>query len=330
MQTSTISRLVGSSQYRALADDALKDEDNAAWVMELEPEIRREWIERIGWIRLVDRLAEGELLENNNYAFQRFRQDWHLLVAENRVDPTSPYANVLSRMRHCWLGKSSSEESHLAVKSWNLYLEAIATYHKTNLVIDTLDDYEMMLAGLAGSFFQVLPFLSGEYYQAVFYLGIIDQFYNNLRDLLEDSLQGVCYFPTELLEQFGVTREEILHPGNFTNPGYYRMMQFWMEDYLPRLRRQTYSLVFANNLHPSWLVLREWSLHRYHRIERIFYHCRFNYVEFNQQYWQEVRRDLKRQLRGCQRLLNPSSARTSSPKILQMPQPFYACQFSTV
>ena len=57
MNSLLVASLVGSSHYAAVRDDSLKDEDNAAWVMELPDGERREWVERIRWIRLVDRLA---------------------------------------------------------------------------------------------------------------------------------------------------------------------------------------------------------------------------------------------------------------------------------
>jgi phytoene synthase len=58
----SVSYFVNSSSHRAIADDSLKDEDNAAWITTLPPDVRQIWIERVGWIRLVDRLAEQDLL----------------------------------------------------------------------------------------------------------------------------------------------------------------------------------------------------------------------------------------------------------------------------
>jgi 15-cis-phytoene synthase len=324
MQSSRISHLVGSSQHQAVADDARKDEDNAAWVMELEPEIRREWIERIGWIRLVDRLAENELLASDCHEFHKFCSGWQLLKQQGEVDNNGSYSQVLSHMRDRWFNHSLPETDTLSVQAWDAYLSAIAHYHKSNLAIETLDEYEAMLAALAGSFFQVLPFLSQKYWQAAFYFGVVDQFYNNLRDLQEDALQGICYFPNEILVRFGVSREEILHPGDFTNPGYFRLMDFWLDEYLPKLRRKACSLALAEDLHPSWRILRDWSLHRYQRIERIFRRCHYDYTAFPQQYWFEVRRDLKQQLRRV-RHQRQSSRQSITVPTLYLVQPVYAC-----
>lgn len=294
----TISKLVGSSQYRAVADDSLKDEDNAAWVMQLEPAVRNEWIERVGWMRLVDRLAENEMIEPDQERFQKFRLGWNSLLTENNVRPGSTYADTLLKIKDRWLGPSSQRVDQLSVLAWDRFVEAIATYHRTNLTIDTLAQYEAMLESVAGSFFQAFPFLAEKHWQSARCFGIVDQFYNNLRDLREDTEQGICYFPTELLNRFGVSREEILRMQCFANPGYYQMMEFWLDDYLPKLRRKTYSFVLAEDLHPSWQILRDWSLRRYNCIERVFRRCDFNYALFPRYYWTEVRQELHQRQMG--------------------------------
>ncbi len=69
----SIADLVGSSKYNAIADDSLKDEDNAAWVMFLPRQIAGEWIAVISWLRLIDRMAENEWLEGWGSRLQIFR-----------------------------------------------------------------------------------------------------------------------------------------------------------------------------------------------------------------------------------------------------------------
>jgi len=293
MSTVKVAQLVGSSQYQALGNDALKDADNAAWALQLEPTVRQEWIERIGWIRLVDRLAEQELLQPQRPTFSQFHQSWQVLLTQGIVPPRCPYHDILSQMRDRWFVSSPDPRT---VQAWERYLQAIAAYHCPNLTVESLEKYEEMLVRLSGSLFQVLPFITPPYWQAIEHFGIVDQFYNNLRDLREDAEQGICYFPADLLEQFGVSRGEILQMRCFDNPGYYRLMEFWLDEYLPRLRRRTYNLILAQDLHPSWEILRDWSLHRYSRVERVFRDCHFNYALFPQVYWAEVKQDLEPQL----------------------------------
>ena len=289
---SRISGLVGSSQHRAFADDALKDEDNAAWVMDLDPDERDLWIQRIGWIRLADRLAESDVVDSSGSEFQKFQAGWHLLNVTGQVPSRNPYQSVLVNIQDAWFNNFPCGASAPAITAWENYLNALATYHQPTLVLDTLLDYEAMLTNLAGQFFQILPFFPEQYRHAAAALGVVDQFYNNLRDLYEDAQQGVCYFPTELLNRFGIEREEILQASCFAKPGYYEMMRFWLNEYLPKLRRQTCRLLLAQDLHPSWEIMRDWSLRRYGRIERIFRQCNFNYVLFPQRYWLEVKYEL--------------------------------------
>ncbi|MBW4471435.1 MAG: squalene/phytoene synthase family protein [Stenomitos rutilans HA7619-LM2] len=292
MNSIKISGLVGSSEYDAIADDSLKDEDNAAWVMELEPCVREEWIERIGWIRLIDRLAENELVDSGSSEFRKFYFGWKWLLLWGRVKPGCAYQEILTRIAARWFGASSTPVDRLSLWSWNRYLKAIACYHGHNLIVDTLAQYETMLKDLGGAYFQVLPFLAPEQWQAACYFGALDQFFNNLRDIQEDAQRGICYIPTDVLNQFGVTREEIIQQTACQNPGYSKMMQFLLDSYLAELRQKAYPLITADDLHPSWAILRDWSVHRYQRIERVFRECNFDYTQFPQQYWSEVQQDL--------------------------------------
>ena len=292
MNSITISELVGSSQHDAIADDSLKDEDNAAWVMELEPCIRDEWIERISWIRLIDRLAENELVDSSSAEFRKFYAGWKWLLLWGQVEPGCAYTDVLNCICTRWFSRVSNPVDRFSIWSWNRYLKAIERYHGHNLVIDTLDQYEVMLKDLGGAFFQVLPFLSQKYWQPACYFGALDQFFNNLRDMQEDAQRGICYIPGAILARFGVTRDEIIQQTACQNPGYAKMMQFLLDHYLTRLQQRAYPLMMAEDLHPSWAILRDWSVHRYHRIERIFRDCNFDYTQFPQRYWSEVQQDL--------------------------------------
>ncbi|MBD1822257.1 squalene/phytoene synthase family protein [Cyanobacteria bacterium FACHB-DQ100] len=290
MNTST-AELFGSSHYRAIADDALKDEDNAAWVMELDPDVRQAWIERIRWIRLADRLAENELIEERSGQFQAFCNSWRWLSATGTVQPTGDHRSLFESMRDCWFDQADPS-SQFSRQAWQQYLTALNRYSQKNLVFDTIAEFETMLRELAASFFQVLPFLSDQTCQVVGAFGVVDQFYNTLRDLREDAEQGICYLPNELLDRFAVTRSEILDLRAYDNPGFRSMMQFWIYDYLPTLQRRTYPFLLSSDLHPSWQILRDWSLNRYRRIERVMRHCDYDYVRFPQVYWREVQRDL--------------------------------------
>lgn len=287
-----IADLVGSSNYQGISDDALKDEDSAGWVMELDQPIRVQWVERIRWIRLIDRFAENELLCKKHSIFQSFLVGWQRLVLTGNVETGCACYELLTKMQLCWFEQTDQPSMQLSLAAWKRYVRAIAHYHTADLVIHTMAEYEQILTDLGGSFFQVLPFLSETHHQAAGYFGMLDQFYNHLRDLREDAEQGICNLPSELLERFGVSRDEILQQQAMKNPGYYKMMQFWLRKYLPELRCKARQLLAAEELHPSWQVLCHWSLYRYQRIDRVFRNCQFDYTQFSQVYWRQVRADL--------------------------------------
>lgn len=300
-----IAALVGSSCYEAFADDAAKDEDNAGWVLELENSLHQAWIERIRWIRLVDRLAEQDLLCAKESGFLTLLEGWRGLKQNGSPPLDNPHYAFLEEMRRAWFGQHGQAFDEGAIAAWDRYIGAIARYHKAHLTIETIQEYEQLLTDLGGAFFQTLPFLPPSQRQAASYLGMLDQFYNHLRDLEEDSAHGICYLPTELLEQFGVSREVILTHQIDTHPNYIPMMQFWLDDYLPRLRRKARPFITNEALHPSWQCLCEWSLYRYRRIETVFRKCNFDYIQFSQVYWPQVKAELplmRRYLRQQQAL----------------------------
>jgi 15-cis-phytoene synthase len=292
MRKLSVSKLVGSSTYFAIADDSIKDEDNAAWVMELDLEVRQAWIDCISWIRLVDRLAEEELLDPQRQDFQQFRKDWNELKASAQIPCTAKHYKALQGMHDRWFKELSNPISQMSIHSWDRFVQASAHYHREILTFKDLKQFETMLKALGSSFFQVFPFLEAHHWRIVGQFGMVDQFYNILRDLREDAEQGICHLPTDVLHYFGVSRDEMLDLRAYQNPGYRSMMRFWLYDYLPRLHRQAYPFILASDLHPSWQILRDWSLRRYKRIERIFRRCDYDYVRFSYVYWREVKRDL--------------------------------------
>ncbi|WP_421657405.1 hypothetical protein [Leptothermofonsia sp. ETS-13] len=110
-----------------------------------------------------------------------------------------------------------------------------------------------------------------------------------------------------MLDRFGVSRDEILNLLARQNPNYARMMQFWLDDYLPTFHQKVDKLLAADDLHPSWRIWRDWSFYRYRRIERVFRSCNFDYVQFPAVYWAEVRRDLPLLLSQVRREHRPTA-----------------------
>jgi len=287
--------LTGVAPKGLQGDDWLKDWDNAGWVFRLEPGVRQVWWERISWIRLADHLAERDLLYSGNGEFHEFYAGWKSLLRSGKLAHSADPQGILSAIYQQWFAGEIQCHNKWLIQSWDRYVEAIATYHQPGLRIKTLDQYETMLRDLAGSFSQVLPFLEPAHRHAASNLGVLDQFYNNLRDLKEDADRGICYLPEQLLASYKLTRKDILAQTCLESANYHQLMKFWLNDYLPPLRQRALQIVELPSLHSSWQCLIEWSLHRYARIERVFQQSYFNYVEFADLYWRETSLELHNQ-----------------------------------
>ncbi|MGK4007652.1 squalene/phytoene synthase family protein [Sorangium sp. So ce1036] len=307
-----ISTVIGSSHYRALADDALKDEDNAAWVLTLAPDVRQAWLDRIRWIRIVDRLAENERIEPHERRFSRFMEDWRRLLSRGIVDPSCPFASELLAIRALWLRDASGPGSDLAegrrggddmaarsLAAWDAYLLALADYHAPGLLIRTMKEHDTMLLRLSGHIFQLVPFLTKAHWDAAAEFGRLDQFFNNLRDMQEDADRGLCYLPEEELARHGLTRAQVLSGRCIDTPGYRSLMQFWLDEIMPSLYARAAPFIDAHDLHPSLQMMKEWSLRRYARITRVFRATGFDPRRFPARYWAEVRRDLAERRQLC-------------------------------
>ena len=305
----SIAELVGSSKYTAIADDSLKDEDNAAWVMFLPPRVRREFIELFSWIRQIDRMAENEWTEGWGSRFQIFKIGWRTLLVTHLVLPNDYHAELLLRMRRRWFSRRSGSNELPVVHAWDEYVEATAEYHRSDMVFDPIPDYQWMLEHLGGSLFQVFSFLSDPQRRAVRAFGIVDQFFNHLRDLQEDTAQGLCYFPADVLARFGLDREEILDGSCFKSAGFQHMMRFWLDDYLPHLYRLATDFLRDTELHYSWQILRHWFLRRHARLQRALRSCAMDFRAATAMYYADVKPNLSTWIEesfaaaGCQDLL---------------------------
>src|SRR5205085_1674963 len=134
---------LASSAYDALGDDALKDFDNAGWVVEFPPSIKAAWVPRIRAIRLADRLAENQ-----------------------QLDPASRRFDSADDERNVFVGEPPAVRA-----AWTRYLSALRAYHRHDLRLRTLAEHDAMLDRLSGSLFQLVPFLSPGQLEAIRGLG---------------------------------------------------------------------------------------------------------------------------------------------------------------
>lgn len=210
---------------------------------------------------------------------------------------SSPPASAISRPASGAHPTADAGPAWSTVRAWDEYVEATARYTRSDMVFETIDEYEHMLQSLGGSLFQIFPYLTEPQRQAVRAFGAVDQFFNHLRDLPEDTAQNLCYFPADVLERFGVERQEVLDGSCFQNPGYVKMMKFWLGDFVPYLYSQAASFLSDNEMHYSWRLLKHWFLRRHVRLEHAFRRAGMNYKLASQLYFAEVKPGLKRWLR---------------------------------
>jgi 15-cis-phytoene synthase len=309
----------GSSKGYAISDDALKDADNAAWLVYLTPETRAAWCARIHWIRTVDRLAEQAWLKGGRTEFEQFRQHWQRLKMTGEMPIEALYRHELGQMFHLWQDlihaapDDRSPHNRFALAAWERYLEAVTAYHCDDLVIPTMADYDRLVDRLGGSLFQIFPDLNVDLAAGARAFGALDQCYNHLRDLDEDTQHRLCYFPQDLLSRFGLTAEEFYQRTVFKQSGYLDLMHYWLYDYLPPHKAIAQQFARRSDLPLAWKLLCDWSLDRYQRIETYLQRCDYNYVEFAQQYWADVRQHLQHHPRSAVHHISAWTRLTDDP-----------------
>ena len=257
-------RALRSSDTRALSDDARKDDENAAFIAGLPLSQQAEWLARLRWLRLADRLAENEMLEPSDGRFTAFRRGWKALLEHG--DVSDEHAAIWGEMRATWWAPSGDLREPLAVASFGAYLDALGEYTQPGLVIRTLADHDRMLLRITGSGVCVFPYLRGEDHDAAAGFGMLDQMMNNLRDLAEDASNGLCFLPRDVLARFSVPVEAMLDGSAVKSRGYLSLMRFWVDEHLAAVRRCAAPFLSLRDLHPSLQAMRESSVARYARI----------------------------------------------------------------
>jgi phytoene synthase len=224
-------------ELNAVADDRLKDFDNLAWLQAQAPEVIAAWRPRMIWIRQIDRLAEASLFGD--------------------------------REARCSLRERLRPEGRAAQH----YVAAILRYHQPALAIRSHRDFYAMARSLGGGVFRMFPYLNPNTRRAILPLGTLDQVFNVLRDVYEDSLKGLNYFPTSLR-------------GSRTP----RILRYWFEDQVPELREAARGFAHTPDLHPSLVAMAESCWDRYRRIEACYREVDFEPQAFHEAYWAQVRR----------------------------------------
>ena len=258
------------------------------------PTVERDaWTTILEWVRVPDRLLERDRFErqsgSDGYTFKDFVSDWKNLRECRIVSPNSPFAGLFRRLGSYW-DREKIMESRL--KTWDLYLTSLEQYIRPRNEIAGLREYRKALYGLSGTFFQAFPYAPKEFMKEVGMFGTLDQFFNNLRDLYEDTLRGICYYPLSLLERFQIEPQDLLRLVHEPNQRFIRLNEFLLSSFASRLQTQIGPLLTANSVHPSWKICMEHTIHRYERIEYFLKLCHFNSRLFRIAYWEDVQNKL--------------------------------------
>jgi phytoene synthase len=272
-----------SAEFRAFADDTAKDDDNAAFLAALSPSEQKDWLVRLGWVRISDRLSENEVVEPQARRFTRFCADWRAFRASGV--PAGEHESVWREMRVAWYEPSGALREARAVRAWDDYLAALAMYTQPRLRIATLADHDRMVQRLTGNCFELAPYLRDSERDAASRFGALDQTMSNLRDIAEDASHDFCFFPRDLLHHFGVRRGAILDGSAIRTREYTRMMRFWLDEHLVTLQRAAAPFLTLPGLHPSVRQAAEAFRARHARIERVFREVSFDYLAFPGEYW---------------------------------------------
>ena len=104
----------------------------------------------------------------------------------------------------------------------------------------------------------------------------------------EDTAEGVCYFPDDVLARFGLCREDVISGRWRSMAGWRNLMRFWLDEYLPALESEAARFDDCNHLHASVVRMRDEFRMRYARIESLR-EVDFDFERFAEEYWGEVR-----------------------------------------
>jgi phytoene synthase len=289
-----VSDLMRSGAFDGQTDDRLKDEDNVAWVMGLPDRVRDDWLSTLEWGRVADRLVESAVLgpagqrETGLEAFSAFSAAWARL-RRGTVPMTSQFGDLFVRLEERWRREGLAEPGLL---QWDRHLDALWHYRRPDEVILTMADYARSLHDLSGTFFQACPYQPAGLAEAVSALGALDQFFNNLRDLHEDTARGITYLPPDLLDRFGIGVTELPTLVERVDHRLERLFGYLLSTIVAELRLQAAPLFSASGLHESWHAMLHSVTTRHSRIEYAARQCRFDAVAFTTRYWPLAAADL--------------------------------------
>jgi 15-cis-phytoene synthase len=171
--------------------------------------------------------------------------------------------------RHYRSWRKPSDLGVVANEAWHGYLKAVAHYENPQADIPNLDIHRDMLLELGGNLFCLLPEVDWYLRRSIAHFGALHQYFEDLRELVEEGRMLRCRFPLDVMARFGVTPEDFSEQRWSYRADCAAFMSFWLDDYLPTLRHEAEEFINMKRLHPSLVSLRQACLRRHERIERI-------------------------------------------------------------
>lgn len=168
------------------------------------------------------------------------------------------------------------------------YVEATRRYHGSTALLETIAEHEQMLRELSGSILLSMPDApSSDLHGEVVTLGAVDQLYNDVRDVVEDVVAGLCRFPNEMLARFRISRTDFL-AREFGRVGARSLFRFIVDDVGPRMRRSCSRLRRSRLTSATWQRLVVEFDRRHDFFESVVRASDYYAPKFTLGYWQVV------------------------------------------
>lgn len=139
-----------------------------------------------------------------------------------------------------------------------------------------VEDKGEMLLEVGGTLYCVLPEVDWYLRRAIAHFGALDQYFEDLRELVEEGRLTSCHFPVDVLARFGVTPRDFVDGRWCYRSECAAFMSFWLDHHLPTLRREAQEFIGMKSLPSPLAALRKACLRRHRRIERILRELAFD------------------------------------------------------
>lgn len=177
--------------------------------------------------------------------------------------------------RHYRAWRKPSALGVVSSEAWHGYLKAVARYETPQPSVPNLDIHQDMLLELGGNLFCLLPEVDWQLRRSIAHFGALHQYFEDLRELVEEGRMLRCRFPQDVMARFGVTASDFSQQRWSYRADCAAFMSFWLDEYLPTLRHEAEEFISMKRLPQSLVSLRQACLRRHQRIERILREAAF-------------------------------------------------------